>query len=1070
MLDSLRFAKYAIVGAVILFGFESMQAQGQYKTLSEEVSLLEEVDLLVMPPRDNEKLRKQYKFYEAPTPGEPMIFADKMEVSVDPSINGVWESSLSGDLVWRQRIQSKDAYSLNLGFTNFHLPSSAALFIYDLEKTYVIGPIHQGDNDLHGEWWSPIIPGDEVVLEVQIDPSEAKQLEMTLGYVNHDFSGFDNLLSGSCNLDVECGAEDGFPLNDRFREMINSVGRVVISGSNVCTGVLVNNTAQDCTPYLLSANHCRITSSSAPSVIVYWNYQNTTCRQPNSSASGSQGNGSLRMFNSGSIFRARYDVSDFALVELDDPVDPETNPYFAGWDWQTNSADSTFTVHHPDGDEKRISYDFDNAIFNVSGSYVQVLDWDVGTTERGSSGCPLFNFNGHILGLLNAGSAACGNNLQDDFGMISLSWEGGGTPETRLKDWLDPLNLGIPNLDGKFCNDAAAFDVDNVFICTSTDSRDTVRLDVISGFDSAAALSSSHPDGVNISFSNSTIQAGETIEIYLEITDSFEDDSGIITVIFTGDASTTSTSFSFVLEENNPDVTVLQTPVHFAEDLILDILFSWIDNGAQSYELEIALDDEFNNIVRSESLDTNKISLTEFDPSTIYFWRVHASNICGESTSAIFRFSTGEVICKTYSASDVPVTIGDDPVTISSSINIPDFETVSDVNVIDITGRHTWIADLTFSLRSPQGTEVVLVETPCEREDNFFMSFDDRSEIINVDCPLTTGNTYRPLEALSSFNGEPSNGEWQLIVNDGVGQDGGALDEWSLELCFQASTQKSFVIAPSEINVCDKNPGEVEVILALNGIWNNVSTPVISTGSGQSIAASVSPDPIVNAKEIIITIENPIELVPLNEVSISFNDDEDMIVQTIPVIHTVNVREPSLIAPNDNEERLGLIPTFTWVSGIEEGGLHRFILSPNSDLSDPIVLKSTGDNEITIDTTLDEGTKYYWSVIAIGECADLESGIFSFTTDERTSTVDYNLENINVYPTITDQFVRIDLNDVALDDLNYSIFNTSGQQLQTALITDIITDIDVASFSSGLYFLQFRSQKGVFSRKFIVNR
>ena len=58
-------------------------------------------------------------------------------------------------------------------------------------------------------------------------------------------------------------------------------------------------------------------------------------------------------------------------------------------------------------------------------NFVQVADWDIGTTESGSSGAALFDFNSKIIGHLSGGDAACGNDLYDDFGMFKKSWEGG---------------------------------------------------------------------------------------------------------------------------------------------------------------------------------------------------------------------------------------------------------------------------------------------------------------------------------------------------------------------------------------------------------------------------------------------------------------------------------------------------------------------------------------------------------------------------------------------------------------------------------------------------------------------
>jgi len=135
-----------------------------------------------------------------------------------------------------------------------------------------------------------------------------------------------------------------------------------------------------------------------------------------------------------------------------------TNPYYAGWDATGSAPSSSVGIHHPDGDIKKISVDNNLAVSSdfdpdpapyPSNSQWKVVDWDKGTTEGGSSGSPLFDDNSQkIIGQLTGGYAACGNSSSDYYGKFSMSWDYGSSSSSRLKDWLDPNNTGIQQLDG----------------------------------------------------------------------------------------------------------------------------------------------------------------------------------------------------------------------------------------------------------------------------------------------------------------------------------------------------------------------------------------------------------------------------------------------------------------------------------------------------------------------------------------------------------------------------------------------------------------------------------------------
>ena len=393
--------------------------------------------------------------------GEPWRYAVPRRVLVTPDSGGSWQKLDAETLLWRLRVSAPGARSLSFGFTRYHLPAGARLLIYAADESDFVRPFTEDDNRDHGELWTPHLATDEVVLELSVPETLASLVELEVGYVSHGYRGFHRGVavgdpeslaarSGSCNVDVVC------PEGNAWRRQIRSVALLTVQGSTLCTGVLLNNTAGDLRPLLLTANHCRITGATERSVVVYWNVQNSSCRAPGSPESGRGGNGSRNRFQSGSTLRASWSETDFSLIELDRPPEPSWNVYWAGWDAGGAAPASAVGIHHPRGEEKRISFENDrlsvtsflSTVSPGNGRFLRVEDWDLGTTEPGSSGSPLFDARRRVVGQLTGGSAACGNDRSDWYGRFAASWDGGGNPSTRLRDWLDPSASGRRSLDG----------------------------------------------------------------------------------------------------------------------------------------------------------------------------------------------------------------------------------------------------------------------------------------------------------------------------------------------------------------------------------------------------------------------------------------------------------------------------------------------------------------------------------------------------------------------------------------------------------------------------------------------
>jgi subtilisin-like proprotein convertase family protein len=144
----------------------------------------------------------------------------------------------------------------------------------------------------------------------------------------------------------------------------------------------------------------------------------------------------------------------------------------------------------------------------------------------------------------------------------------------------------------------------------------------------------------------------------------------------------------------------------------------------------------------------------------------------------------GAITCTTYASADVPKTIPSSGTpTVYSTLNISGSGAISDLNVKNLKGTHTWINDLSFTLQSPAGTQVEIMSRSCGSQDNFDLNLDDEAAPGPWPCPPVGGGTYRPSNPLATFDGQNANGAWTLIVRDHANQDGGSLNSWSLEVC-----------------------------------------------------------------------------------------------------------------------------------------------------------------------------------------------------------------------------------------------------------------------------------------------
>ena len=405
--------------------------------------------------------------------------------------SGTWSEFPNGDKLWRLIVSCPEAKSVYISYDKFWLPDGGKLFVYSKDKKQTLGAFtsrnNKGSQEHPRGFATGVIDGSKVVLEYYQPGDITTDAIISVnsivrGYVppGNDY-GFNK--SGDCHVNVNC--DEGY----YWRGEQKAVARILMKGIDpeindhdtiawYCSGSLISTSNPHGEPFLLTANHCLpalkdaictiyddYINNTLDDALFYWNYEMPGCER-----------GTIEppiYSTSGAIIVSNYaESADFALLRLtEDPNSlPNYIPYYLGWEINVDSVSPGVCIHHPKGDVKKIStVDAGGGVVSTFyndyirddyyGNHWKVTwsqtDHGYGTTERGSSGSPLFNASHKVIGQLHGGGSGCENNIHaaDWYGKISCSWIGTNDDLHRreLGHWLDPHEEetdGIERVEG----------------------------------------------------------------------------------------------------------------------------------------------------------------------------------------------------------------------------------------------------------------------------------------------------------------------------------------------------------------------------------------------------------------------------------------------------------------------------------------------------------------------------------------------------------------------------------------------------------------------------------------------
>ncbi len=596
------------------------------ETLSRDVPTLEiaSPDMLIIENEDQDASLK----------GKPYRYAKLIDCDIDPSTNGLWEELDNGVRVWRLNIQSENAKALSLYFDAFWIPSNGELYIYNEDKSKILGAYTNRNNHESGVFAHEIIEGDKLCIEyVQRGAGNPILHIDKISYAyrsiktSRDLKNFGD--SEDCHNNVNC------PEGDDWQDVKTAVCRLSIrigNNSYWCSGSLVNNTAEDCTPYVLTAEHCAYdddnnnyaSSNDMNQWVFYFNYEADICENPSTNPNSNTMTGCS--FVSRSSNNGNWGgTSDFYLVELNNSLPFDYGLYVAGWNRSNTASSEGVGIHHPAGDIKKISTYTQSTVSVNSGR-----DWRVrwvntesghGVTEGGSSGSPLLNMDKQIIGDLSTGSSACSPSqfltAPDNYGKFSESWDqNGSTNDRRLKPWLDPTNSGVISMSGKLCgsptvaNFIAAYThvktgLPTQFYYTGTGNPATYNWTFYGNGVTPSNSTDASPVVVYSNDGNYTVR--------LDVTDAVDNDSYEIKSAY---IKVDQFGGSIGIEENRLSVNIFPNPstgiVYLSQN---------ISNDAEVRVLTLLGKEIYSNTL----LETLKIDLSEFN-NGVYFIEVRNEN------------------------------------------------------------------------------------------------------------------------------------------------------------------------------------------------------------------------------------------------------------------------------------------------------------------------------------------------------------------------------------------------------------------------------------------------------------